>query len=126
MLWWCAPRTQRMGCRPLPGESFLKTIGNSRPPKHQLWMETPMRPASLRLTLFGVAAVCFTLPAPCSSAEKTAAERGRDLMFHKSLNPPLWSHKAYDNLWTQWGLSAKPADYEKAVMERYGLHPAPF
>jgi mono/diheme cytochrome c family protein len=47
-------------------------------------------------------------------------------MFHKSLNPPLWSHKAYDNLWTQWGLSAKPAEYEKAVMERYGLHPAPF
>src|SRR5262249_2200231 len=36
------------------------------------------------------------------------------------------SLKAYDNLWKQWGLKAKPGDYNKAVMERYGLHRAPF
>src|SRR5262245_44829724 len=89
-------------------------------------METPMRLGSLSLTLFEVATVCFTLPMPCRSAEKTAADRGRDLMLHKSLNPPVWSQKAYDNLWRQWGLSAKPTDYDKAVRERYGLHRAPF
>jgi hypothetical protein len=46
--------------------------------------------------------------------------------LHKSLNPAVWSIKAYDNLWKQWGLDAKPADYDKAVMDRYGLHAAPF
>ncbi len=60
------------------------------------------------------------------AAEKTAAERGRDLLFHRSLNPAVWSTTAYDNLWKQWGLAAKPADYDRAVRERYGLHAAPF
>ena len=47
--------------------------------------------------------------------------RGRPAM-----NPPTWSLKAYDNLWQQWGLTEKPADFERLVRARYGLHPAPY
>jgi mono/diheme cytochrome c family protein len=60
------------------------------------------------------------------AAEKTAAERGRDVLFTNPLNPPTWSRRAYDNAWKQWGLQEKPADYAAAVRERYGLHEAPF
>jgi mono/diheme cytochrome c family protein len=59
------------------------------------------------------------------AAELTPAERGRDLMFHRSLNPPVWSIKAYENVWTQWGLADKPADFRQAFLDRYGLHAAP-
>src|SRR5262249_60380667 len=58
--------------------------------------------------------------------KQTPATSARPTVTHTPPHPPLGPHKAYDNLWKQWGLSAKPADYEKAVMERYGLHPAPF
>jgi hypothetical protein len=47
-------------------------------------------------------------------------------MFHRSLNPPIWSFPAYENVWKQWGAPEKPANYTEAFMERYGLHPAPF
>jgi mono/diheme cytochrome c family protein len=47
-------------------------------------------------------------------------------MFYRSLNPPIWLLKAYENVWKQWGVSTKPANYAEAFMERYGLHPAPF
>ncbi|HEV3205289.1 MAG TPA: cytochrome c [Gemmataceae bacterium] len=71
--------------------------------------------------------VLALLPVPLSmAAEKTPADRGRDIMFNHSLNPAVWSLKAYDNVWKQWGVPAKPADYAKALMDRYGLQAAPF
>jgi mono/diheme cytochrome c family protein len=84
-----------------------------------------MRPWLLSLSLLGIAESGF-LDAQAPAAEKTAAERGRDILFHQSLNPALWSTRAYDDLWKQWGLAAKPADYEQALRDRYGLQPAPF
>jgi hypothetical protein len=60
------------------------------------------------------------------AAERTPAERGRDALTTRSLNPPVWSFKAYDNVWKQWGVSAKPENYSQAFLERYGLHAAPF
>jgi cytochrome c2 len=54
------------------------------------------------------------------------AERGRDTLLHRPLNPAVWSRSAYDNLWKTWGLSEKPKEYDRAVRERYGLHTAPF
>src|SRR5205807_2234244 len=60
------------------------------------------------------------------AAELTPAERGRDLMFHRSLNPSVWSIKAYENVWKQWGVAGKPADFRQAFLDRYGLHAAPF
>jgi hypothetical protein len=80
----------------------------------------------LWFVLAGVASFSFCWPTPGSGAEKSPAERGRDVLFHQSLNPAVWSPKAYDNLWKQWGLTAKPANYDEAVRERYGLHVAPF
>ena len=60
------------------------------------------------------------------AAELTPAERGREIMFSRSLNPPIWSFTAYENVWKQWGVPEKPANYAEAFMERYGLHAAPF
>jgi hypothetical protein len=54
-----------------------------------------------------------------------SAERGRETV-HKPLNPPFWSRRAYENAWTQWGVSEKPADHGRAFRDRYGLHPAPY
>ncbi len=61
-----------------------------------------------------------------NAADRASPERGRDIMFYHSLNPANWSLQAYDDAWKQWGVSEKPADYQKAFMERYGLHAAPF
>ena len=60
------------------------------------------------------------------ASEKTPAERGREIIFHQSLNPAVWSMAAYDNLWKTWGLTEKPANYIEAVKARYGLSSAPF
>jgi len=45
--------------------------------------------------------LCLAEPA----ASRTAAERGRDVVFREPMNPPLWSLRAYENAWKQWGLS---------------------
>jgi hypothetical protein len=55
-----------------------------------------------------------------------AAERGRKALESRSFNPAVWSQKAYDDVWKQWGLKEKPADFDKSLRERYGLHPAPY
>ena len=77
------------------------------------------------LGAFTMIAGCVAFPGGGNAAEKTAADRGRDLMFHRSLNPSVWSMKAYDNVWKQWGLKEKPANYEQMFRERYGLHAVP-
>jgi mono/diheme cytochrome c family protein len=42
------------------------------------------------------------------------------------MNPPLWSMAALDGVWKQWGRKEKPADFDRALRERYGLHTAPY
>ncbi|MDR3417900.1 MAG: hypothetical protein P4L83_17135 [Nevskia sp.] len=32
----------------------------------------------------------------------------------------------YDNLWMEWGLKSKPADFDQQVVQRYGFSPSPF
>lgn len=54
------------------------------------------------------------------------AERGRRIMETRGFNPAAWTQNAYDSLWKVWGLKEKPTDYERAVRERFGLHPAPY
>jgi len=73
-----------------------------------------------------IAGSCLFPLAKAPAAERSPAERGQDIIFHRSMNPGVWSLGAYDNLWKQWGLTAKPSNYEEAVRERYGLHRAPF
>jgi hypothetical protein len=58
--------------------------------------------------------------------EPSPAERGRIALLTRSFNPTIWSTSAYDNAWRQWGLPERPANYEQAFRERYGLPEAPY
>jgi hypothetical protein len=80
----------------------------------------------LSLSLIAIGGAGLSLIPLSRAAEEAAAERGRDIMFGRSLNPAVWSLKAYEDAWKQWGVPTKPANYEQAFMDRYGLHPAPF
>jgi len=53
-------------------------------------------------------------------------ERGRKALTSQAFIRGFWPRSAYDQAWKQWGLQEKPADYERAFQERYGLHPAPY
>src|SRR5438132_908690 len=79
---------------------------------------------SKRWSVACLALVCLA-PVP-AAADQASAERGRDHVLHRPLNPPIWSMKAYDQSWKRWGLKEKPADYDDAFRERYGLVTAPF
>ena len=62
-----------------------------------------------------------------NAAELTAAERGRKALLEHSYIPPAWRAEAVENSWKCWpGVKEKPADYERAFREHYGLHPAPY
>src|SRR5262249_18382497 len=57
------------------------------------------------------------------SKETPQADRGRDAVRGQpALNPAAWSRSAHDNAWKVWGLKEKPASYDAAFRERYGLH----
>jgi mono/diheme cytochrome c family protein len=61
------------------------------------------------------------------TAKDPAADRGREAVHGRpALNPALWSPKAQETVWKQWGLAEKPSDYAAAFRERYGLHVAPY
>src|SRR5262245_42424201 len=55
-----------------------------------------------------------------------AAERGRKALETRRCTPAVWAQKADDYVWKQWGLKERPADFDKALRDRYGLHPAPY
>jgi mono/diheme cytochrome c family protein len=57
---------------------------------------------------------------------RTAADRGREIVLRRPLNPGIWSLQAYEDAWKQWGLRDKPVDHGRAFRERYGLLPAPY
>jgi len=73
-----------------------------------------------------IAVLSLSSGSPGNAAENSPGERGQDIMFHRSLNPAVWSMKTYETVWKQWGVPAKPANYAEAFMDRYGLHAAPF
>jgi mono/diheme cytochrome c family protein len=59
--------------------------------------------------------------------DKPSAERGR-LAVHgqPTLNPPAWALAAYETAWKAWGLTEKPAQYDAAFRQRYGLSSPPY
>src|SRR5262245_60690161 len=67
-------------------------------------------------------AIALAVPA----AEPTPAEKGYKALTETAFIPGFWSAKAVPNAWKQWGVKEKPADYDMAFRERYGLHPAPY
>jgi cytochrome c2 len=58
---------------------------------------------------------------------KSSAHRGAlAVRGQLAMNPPSWSPRALGDVWKQWDLNEKPADFDLKVRERYGLHPAPY
>jgi mono/diheme cytochrome c family protein len=57
-----------------------------------------------------------------------AIARGKKALETRAFSPAPWPTVAYDNAWKQWQpkLDKKPANYDEAFREHYGLHPAPF
>ena len=74
--------------------------------------------------LLGLMAAGFASLALADKPE--AAKRGRKALQTRAFTPALWSLKAYDNAWKNWGTGQQPDDYAHAYRERYGLHPAPY
>ncbi len=64
----------------------------------------------------------------CAAAPKaTPEQKGYQALTQTAFIPAFWSTKALPNLWRQWDSgTTKPQDYDAAVRERYGLHPAPY
>src|SRR3954447_26416396 len=59
--------------------------------------------------------------------ELTPAERGYKALTETAFIPAFWTQNAIPTAWKQWeNVNSKPADYEAAVRERYGLHEAPY
>lgn len=61
-----------------------------------------------------------------AAADPEAADRGKKALASTAFIPSFWPRPAYDLAWKQWGVAAKPKEYEAAFRERYGLHPAPY
>src|SRR4051794_29725564 len=59
-------------------------------------------------------------PSPAS------AERGRAALLGRCFSAPLVARSAYETLWKQWGLKARPDDFDQRVRDRYGLHEPPY
>lgn len=64
-------------------------------------------------------------PSP-ASARQAAAERGRAALLGRCFSAPLVPRPAYEKLWKQWGLDARPDDFDARVRDRYGLHEPPY
>lgn len=77
----------------------------------------------IRLSLIAL----LLIAVPASAAEPTPAERGHKALTETAFIPAFWSAQSVSNVWRHWdGLKSKPADYDFALRERYGLHPAPY
>jgi mono/diheme cytochrome c family protein len=62
-----------------------------------------------------------------NAAELTPAERGYRALTQTAFIPAAWRPPGYENAWKRWnGVKEKPADYDAAFRDYYGLHPAPF
>jgi hypothetical protein len=56
-----------------------------------------------------------------------SVNRGREAVRGvPPMNAPLWSIRAFDDVWKKWGLKEKPGDFTEAFRLRYGLHAAPY
>jgi hypothetical protein len=73
-----------------------------------------------------LSAMLFASPLLAAEKELTPAERGYKALTQTAFIPAFWRPTAIPNAWKQWGVAEKPADYDAAVRERYGLHEAPY
>jgi cytochrome c2 len=83
----------------------------------------------MRVRFPGLLLTILLLPAWATAAdEPTPAERGRKALLERSYNPAIWSTDAYKGVWKLWENAGKepPADFDRLLRERYGLHDAPY
>jgi len=88
----------------------------------------------IRLSLSLALSIACVLPAAepatvstsASASKPSPAQRGEKALTANSYIPAAWSNGAWGKLWTAMGLKEKPADYDRTVMDYYGLHPAPY
>lgn len=73
-----------------------------------------------------VLVVLLASPAFAAEKEPTPADKGYQALTQTAFIPAFWTQNAIPNAWKQWGVSEKPANYDAAVLERYGLHAAPY
>jgi len=79
----------------------------------------------MRLPLAALSLSLLTGQLP--AGEPSAAERGCKALTETAFIPASWRPRAYDNAWKRWaGVSEKPAHYDAAFRDYYGLHPAPY
>src|SRR5947208_3480027 len=79
------------------------------------------------MTRFAAVLILVAFAAPAPAAEPTAAERGKKALTETAFIPAFWSSRSVPNAWKQWeGVTERPADYDAAFRDRYGLHPAPY
>ena len=79
----------------------------------------------MRPLVAAVALALLTTSLP--AAEPTAAERGYKALTQTAFIPASWRPAAYQNVWKRWpGVTEKPAEYDAAFRDYYGLHPAPY
>jgi hypothetical protein len=78
------------------------------------------------LLLTSTAAIGLSVALTVRAGERTAAERGAEAVHRVSSSPPVLSVESFQNIWKQWGIAEKPADFGRAVQDRFGLHTAPY
>jgi hypothetical protein len=75
----------------------------------------------------GVAAVLLAGVASLPAAGDVAVKRGEKALLTRAYVPVSWRTGAYDTAWKQWkGVREKPAKYDEAFRDHYGLHAAPY
>lgn len=71
--------------------------------------------------------VACATPVGAAEKELAPAERGYKALTETAFIPAFWTQSAIPNAWKQWeNVKQKPADYDAAVRNRYGLHEAPY
>jgi mono/diheme cytochrome c family protein len=82
--------------------------------------------AALPLLAAALGSAAGGLPAPDPKPEPSRAEKGYKALTGTAFIPGFWRPNAIPTAWKQWGVKEKPADYDAAFRDRYGLHPAPY
>jgi mono/diheme cytochrome c family protein len=77
-------------------------------------------------TVLVIFSASIAVLAAADADDRQAVERGRVALTTTAFNVAIWPRSTYEQVWRQWGLTEKPADYAEAVARRYGLHPSPY
>jgi endo-cleaving rubber dioxygenase len=64
-------------------------------------------------------------PATCG-AWRTRVQAGFNFVTQTAITGAVIPASVYADVWKQWGLSSRPADFDAQVVQRYGFSPSPF